>query len=734
MRRLLTFCSLGFAIAVHAQQQTDIDARVARMLSRMTLEEKLGQLTQMVPDQPEFEPALRKGLVGSILNGGGPALINQGQRTNIANSRLKIPLLIGHDVIHGYRTIFPIPLAIASSWDPQMAELTSRVAAREARAAGIRWTFAPMVDIARDPRWGRIAEGAGEDPVLGSAMAAAYVRGFQGKNLAASDSLLACAKHYAAYGAAEGGRDYGSAELSERTLREVYLPPFHAAVDAGVGTLMSAFESLNGVPASANGHLLSDILRREWKFKGFVVSDWTAVNELINHGIAATKQQAAIKAITAGVDMDMVDNTYSTLAAAVRDGRLSVSVVDEAARRVLRAKLLVGLFDDPYTNETAAAAVTLTLENRTDARRVAQRSIVLLKNDGDLLPLSKSGRTIALVGPLADSKEDMLGPWASEGRGDDAVTVLEGLRAVAPSIQYAKGGTIVDGTDEDIDAAVALARQSDITVAVLGESREMSGEAASRSSLDLPGRQEKLLESLAATGKPVVLVVMSGRPLAISWAADHVPSIVQAWFLGTEGGNALADVLFGDVSPSAKLPVTVPRTTGQVPIYYSHLRTGRPPSVTDKYTSKYIDIPLGPLFPFGFGLSYTKFDYSNLSVSAPSMRRDGRLTVSADVRNSGKRAGEEIVQMYVGDSVASVSRPVKELKAFQRVALQPGETKRVEFTITRHDLEFWSNGGWIAEPGEFKVWIAPDSATGLEGKFELTAREQPRSVSKRRSR
>ncbi|MCU1244716.1 MAG: Beta-glucosidase, partial [Acidobacteria bacterium] len=557
-------------------------------------------------------------------------------------------------------------------------------------------------DIARDPRWGRIAEGAGEDPFLGAAMAAGYVRGFQGKSLSAPDSLLACAKHYAAYGGAEGGRDYNGVELSEATLREVYLPPFYAAVDSGVATLMSAFESVNRVPASANRHLLDDILRKEWKFDGFVVSDWDAVAELINHGVAGSKEEAARKAIAAGVDMDMWDNAYSTLAGAVREERLPVALVDRAVRRVLRMKFRAGLFDDPYTSESAAAPVTLTPEHRQAARRVAQRSIVLLKNEQALLPLPKSGRRIAVAGPLADSKEDMLGPWSAMGKGEESVTPLQGIRAVI-------GETVP-------------VEQADVIVAVLGESREMSGEAASRSSLELPGGQQAQLESLVATGKPVVLVVMSGRPLAISWAAGHVPAIVQAWFLGSESGHALADVLFGDVSPSGKLPVTVPRATGQVPIAYAHLPTGRPANPSDKYTSKYLDAAIGPLYPFGFGLSYTKFDYSDLTLSATSIRPDGTLTASATIRNSGDRAGEEIVELYLADPVASVSRPVKELKGFQRVALQPGESRRVDFSITRRELQFWSGAGWIAEPGAFNVWIGPSSVAGLEGKFDLVGK------------
>jgi beta-glucosidase len=722
MRRVfLSLVILFFVFSARAQLLT-VDRRVDELLARMTLEEKLGQLSQYVTEQPEWRGILEKGLAGSILHGGGAASVNEIQRAVIANSRLKIPLLIGTDVIHGYRTIFPIPLAIASSWDPQLAELSAHVAAREARAAGVRWTFAPMVDIARDPRWGRVAEGAGEDPVLGAAMAAAYVRGFQGTDLSAPDAILACAKHFAAYGAAEGGRDYAGAELSEGTLREVYLPPFKAAVDADVGTLMSAFESLNRVPASANRHLLDDILRREWKFRGFVVSDWDAVAELINHGIASSKQQAAIKAIRAGVDMDMWDDSYRTLAAAVRDGRLAQSTVDTAVRRVLRAKFLVGLFDDPYTDLRAAAAATRTPENHEAARRVAQRSIVLLRNDGNLLPLPKSGRRIAVIGPLADSKEDMLGPWASQGKGAEAVSALEGIRAAVPPatlILHERGSGILDGTQEQLAAAIEVVRQADVTIAVLGESREMSGEAASRSSLELPGQQLQLLQSAVATGKPVVLVLLSGRPLAISWAAEHVPAIVQAWFLGTEGGSALADMLFGDVSPSGKMPITIPRTTGQVPIYYSHLRSGRPPDAEDKFTSKYIDLPLGPLFPFGFGLSYTRFEYSDLKVSSKTMQADGEVRVSADVRNAGERPGDEIVQFYVAGSAASISRPVKELRQFQRVTLRPGETRRVEFAVVRDHLRFWSNGGWIVEPGEFKVWIGPSSATGLEGKFQL---------------
>lgn len=681
----------------------------------MTLEEKLGQLTQLVQDRPEFKDLAAKGLIGSILNSGTAAQSNEIQRRIMAANRLKIPLLIGHDVIHGYRTIFPIPLAMAATWEPQLAETASRIAAREARSTGVHWTFAPMVDIARDPRWGRIAEGAGEDQYLGSAMAAAYVRGFQ------SGGLLACAKHYAAYGGAEGGRDYAAVELSEATLREVYLAPFKAAVDADVASLMSAFNTINRLPATANRVLLQDILRDEWGFKGFVVSDWSAVAELIPHGVAADREEAARIAITAGVDLDMVDTTYLTLAAAVREGRLQESVVNQAVRRVLQAKQRAGLFENPLTDERLSAPLILSKEHRDAARRIAQRSIVLLKNERNLLPLPRSGKSIALIGPLADAKIEMLGPWSSEGKAEEVVSILEGVRsAIAPAtLQHHQGTGISEASDREIAAAVNLASRSDVIIAVLGEAREMSGEAASRTSIDLPGRQQELLQKLAATGKPVVLVLQAGRPLSIPWAAEHVPAIMHAWFLGSESGNAIADVIFGTVSPSAKLPVTVPRNVGQSPMYYSQLPTGRPPTGADKYTSKYIDVAIPPLFPFGHGLTYTRFEYSNLKFSALSMSLAGQLTVSADVKNAGSRAGEEIVQLYINDPVASVSRPIKELKGFRKISLAPGETRRVEFPINREALQFWKDGGWVAEPGKFRVWIAPDSFGGLEGSFTL---------------
>ena len=706
MRRLAAIVLL--ALSAEAQPSS-IDARVEELLSRMTLEEKLGQLIQYTPGQAGLRELVAKGAVGCVFGIGDVPATNDLQRAAVEESRLKIPLIFANDVIHGHRTIFPIPPGIASTWDPGAAELSARVAAREASAVATRWTFAPMVDIARDPRWGRIAEGAGEDPYLGSAMAAAYVRGFQGTDLSAPDSILACAKHFAAYGAAEAGRDYNSVDMSERMLRQVYLPPFKAAVDAGVATIMTAFNTLNGVPATANEHLLKTILRDEWKFGGFIDSDYQAVEQLIPHGIAATPQEAALKAIRAGVDMNMVDGSYATLAAAVAEGKLPVSVVDQSVRRVLRAKFALGLFEHPYTDAKRAESVLLSREHLDATRRVAEKSVVLLKNDGALLPLSKATATIAVVGPFADSKVDMLGSWHAAGKAEEAVSVLDGLRARIPP------ATRLVHVKDNVDEAVAAAKSADVVLMVLGEEGKMSGEAKSRASLDLPAAQQQLLEAVVATGKPVVLIVMSGRPLTIGWAAEHVPAILWPWCPGTQGGHAIADILFGDVNPSGKLPVTFPRVVGQIPIHYAHLRTGRP-ETKEHYTSKYLDVPNTPLYAFGHGLSYTQFEYSDLRVNAGE---PGTVKVSADVRNAGRRAGDEIVQLYVHDPVASVARPVKELKGFRRITLGAGEKKRVELTLRREDLTYWGDKGWIFEPGTFKVWIGPSSATGLEGTFEL---------------
>ncbi|HVS30614.1 MAG TPA: beta-glucosidase BglX [Thermoanaerobaculia bacterium] len=716
MQRALLLLLLFTARAT--AQTPSVDERVDALLARMTLEEKLGQLSQYTPSKPEIPEMVARGATGALFGFGNVTETNTLQRIAVEESRLKIPLLFGHDVIHGLRTIFPIPPGMASTWDPESVELASRIAAREAAAIGIRWTFSPMVDIARDPRWGRIAEGAGEDPFLGSVLAAAYVRGYQGRDLSAPDSILACAKHFAAYGAAEAGRDYNTVDMSERLLREIYLPPFKAAVDAGVWTIMTSFNTVSGVPATANAHLLTEILRDEWRFRGIVDSDFTAVQELIKHGVAATLGDAAIKAITAGVDMAMVDGSYATLAAAVNDGRLPVSVVDRSVRRVLRAKFALGLFEQPYVDESREKSVLLAREHLEAARRVAQKSIVLLRNERDVLPLAKNVATLAVIGPLADSREDMLGSWYAGGKPDEAIALLEGVRAkVSPAtrILHASGGTVLSATDEEIASAVSIARQADLVLMALGEQGKMSGEANSRAFLDLPGRQQQLLEQVVAAGKPVALVVMSGRPLTIRWAAENVPAIVWAWFPGTQGGHAVADVLFGDVNPSAKLPVTIPRTLGQVPIYYNSLPTGRPEDPNHRYTTKYIDVPNSPLYPFGHGLSYTRFEYSGLSARAAG----GGMVVSAEVKNAGARAGDEVVQLYINDPVATVSRPVRELKGFRRVTLAPGESRRVEFTVAREELRFWGDRGWIFEPGAFNVWVGGSSVGGVGGAVEL---------------
>ncbi|PYO96642.1 MAG: beta-glucosidase BglX [Gemmatimonadetes bacterium] len=632
----------------------------------------------------------------------------------------------GQDVIHGYRTVFPIPLGEAASWDPEVVEAAARVAAREAAAAGLHWTFAPMVDIARDPRWGRIAEGSGEDPYLGSAMAAARVRGFQGTDPRAPDAVLATVKHFAAYGGAEGGRDYNTVDLSERTLREVYLPPYRAAVDAGAATVMTSFNEIGGIPSTANPWLMTTLLRREWGFRGFVVSDWTAVAELLNHGVAGSRADAGKLALEAGVDMDMVSRIYvDDLPALVRAGRIPMSVLNEAVRRVLRGKAALGLFDDPYHGATPERERSMLLapEHRQLARRVAEEAIVLLKNDAQLLPLGSRVHTIAVIGPLADDKVSALGSWPGRGDPRDAVTPLEGIKARAGSVSvvYEKGCGIIDTATTGFPGAVAAAKQADVAVLVLGEAGDMSGEAASRANIDLPGVQPQLLEAVQATGTPVVLVVMSGRPLTIPWAAEHVPAILESWFLGIEDGPALAAVLFGDVSPSGRLPVTFPRAVGQIPLYYNHKNTGRPTG-PDKYTSKYIDLPVTPLFPFGHGLSYTTFGYSDLRLSAPRITPAGTLRVSVTVTNTGTREGAEVVQLYVHDEVASVTRPVRALTGFRRVSLKPGEARTVDFQLTPRELGLYNKDmKFVVEPGKFRVFVGGSSVGGLEGEFEVGA-------------
>jgi beta-glucosidase len=715
--------------AAMSSSQNDIERRINALLAQMTLEEKLGQLQQLDGHadgryRDEHLDLIRRGLLGSTLNVRGARRTNELQRIAVEESRLKIPVLFGFDVIHGYRTIFPVPLGEASSWDLTAVERAASIAAAEAAAAGVRWTFAPMVDIARDPRWGRIMEGAGEDPFLGSVMARARVRGFQGQDYSAPDKVIACAKHWVAYGAAEAGRDYNTTDMSERTLREIYFPPFKAAVDAGVGTFMSAFNDLNGIPASANPFTLTHVLRGEWKFDGFVVSDYTAVLELINHGLAANGAEAARYALGAGVDMEMVSRLYNQHAPQlIKDGKLSIATVDEAVRRILRIKFRSGLFERPYVDEAREREVILNPAHVAAAREIAARSMVLLKNDSETLPLSKNLRSIAVIGPLADDQQAPLGSWSGDGRKEDVVTLLTGIRAkVSPTtkIAYAKGCEIEGGSTEGFAEAVRMARESEVAIVAVGESADMSGEAASRTSLDLPGRQLDLVKAVHETGKPVVVVLMNGRPLTINWIAENVPAILETWFAGIQAGHAIADVLFGDVNPGGKLPVTFPRAGGQVPLYYNHKNTGRPPDPNNKYTSKYLDVPWTPLFPFGYGLSYTEFRLTNLQLSAQRTRPDGRLTVSVEVENTGKRAGDEVVQLYIRDVAASVTRPVRELKGFQRITLRPGEKRRVEFTLAPEHLGFYNRDmRFIVEPGEFRVFVGSSSVGGLEASFEV---------------
>lgn len=732
--------------------------RAADLLAQMTLEEKIGQLNQLFffsqLMKPEMmEPDIRAGKVGSLLFVTDPATINRFQKVAVEQSRLKIPLLFGFDVIHGFRTVFPVPLAIASSWDPALVERAQTIAAREARAVGIRWTFAPMVDIARDPRWGRIVEGAGEDPYLGAKMSAAQVRGFQGSDPSAPGRLLACMKHFAGYGAADGGRDYDSSYLSDAELYNVYFPPFKAAVDAGVGSAMSAYMNLNDVPATGNSFLLNEVLRKQWGFKGFVVSDADSVGSLVTHGFAADKADAAVRAFTAGVDMEMslprspISSAYSeNLAKLVKEGRVTTAQIDSAVRRILEAKFKLGLFDNPYVDESAVASHHNNPEHKQLARVAAQRSAVLLRNEGNLLPLTKGDRkvsSIAVIGPLGDSKRDMRGPWTLADDKRTAVTVLEGIREkVGPGVKvdYAQGVDIARSYPsifalfagprpaawsdaqkrEEFEKAVALARSSDLVVLAFGEHEEMSGEAASHSTIDLPGRQRELFEAVSELGKPAVLVLINGRPLDISWAVNRVPAILEAWHPGSEGGNAIADLIYGDATPGGKLPVTWPRSSGQIPIYYARNITQQPESAKE-FTSRYWDMPTSPLYPFGYGLSYTTFAYSNLRVSKAEAKVGESVEVSVEVENTGRRAGEEVAQLYIHQRAGSASRPVRELKGFERIALAPGEKKTVRFTLGKSELTYWSSAvkGWVQEPATFDVWAGGDSAATLTNTFRV---------------
>jgi beta-glucosidase len=713
----------------------------------MTLEEKIGQMSQIALNQPQDispDERILNGQVGSFLFITDPNEINRLQHIAVDRSRLHIPIIFGFDVVHGFRTIYPVPLALAASWDPAMVEHVQSMAAREASAVGINWTFAPMVDIARDPRWGRIMEGAGEDPYLGSRMAEAQVRGFQGEAIGSPNHILACVKHFAGYGAAVGGRDYDSSDISDEQLWNVYLPPFEAAVRAGAGSVMPAYMDLNGVPATGNHFLLQDVLRDKWQFKGFVVSDWDAIRNLTTHGFASGPEDAAARAVNAGVDMEMTGHTYrDELAAAVKDGLVKPATVDESVRRILTMKYRLGLFSHPYVDPTHAAAELVSPAQRKAARIAAERSAVLLRNENGLLPLSKSLSSIAVIGPLADSKPDTMGSWSLAGNPADTVTVLEGIRkrfsTGATTVSWAKGVEIERGGPSIFDSqfpspqptlkteaerkaefahAIDLVKGADVAVLVLGEAQNMSGERASRSTLTLPGQQEQLLEAAVATGKPVVLVLLNGRPLNITWASQHVPAILDAWYPGTEGGDAIADLLFGDANPGGKLPVTWPRSVGQVPIYYAHNLT----QIPEDPNGRYWDGSSAPLYPFGYGLSYTTFKIDGLKTSATSVKSGAALTVSVDVKNMGAVAGDEVVQLYTHQRSGSASRPIRELKGFRRITLKPGEKQTVTLTLDTHELGFWSTQThhWSIEPGIFDLWVGADSTTQDHATFTIS--------------
>lgn len=723
--------------ASQPQSNSNVDQRVAALLKRMTIDEKIGQMSQSTsmatPLSDSIRQEIRAGRWGSFINAGGPADRSEAQRVAVHESRLRIPLLFGRDVIHGYRTIFPIPLGQAASWDTGVIEQAAYIAAREANSEGIRWTFAPMVDVARDPRWGRIAESPGEDPYLASAVGAAMVRGFQGDSLDDHSLLAACAKHYAGYGAVEAGRDYNSTWIPEGLLRDVYLPPFRASLIAGAATIMTAFNALNGVPSTGNPFLLRQVLRREWKFNGLVVTDYEALADMVPHGYAASAADAARKALDAGVDMEMVSTAYHDhLKSLIASGEVKIEAIDEAVRNILRLKFRLGLFDEPVQTPGQAQ---VTGESRALAQRLATESVVLLKNEDHLLPLAETVGSVAVIGPLADSPIDQMGTWSMDGRPEDVQTPLTALRKMLGDerVFYAHGLTNSRDTSRaGFEAALAAARKAEVTLLFLGEEQILSGEARSRAFLNLPGAQESLVSEIAALRKPVVAVIMAGRPLTFHETARQVKAVLWAWHPGIMGGPAIADLLFGRAAPSGKIPVTFPRTVGQVPIYYAHLNTGRPPTADDLgvpmgnpaapkgYTSKYIDVDFTPEYPFGYGLSYTDFEYSNLRLSASAIHREDVLTVSADVANRGSREAAEVVQFYVHPVAASVAQPVRLLKGFRRVLLRPGEQRTITFSITAGDLAYHNQQmELVTEPGRYQVWIAPDSARGLEGAFTL---------------
>ncbi|HNU14759.1 MAG TPA: beta-glucosidase BglX [Chitinophagaceae bacterium] len=734
---IVSFTVLPFQ-QLFAQKKT-IDQKVDSVLKLMTLEEKVGQMNQYngpwaatgpLTNDDNLLSQIKEGKVGSMLNVTGVARTKELQQLAM-QSRIRIPLLFGQDVIHGYRTIFPIPLGEAASWDIPAIEQSARIAATEAAAVGVHWTFAPMVDIARDPRWGRVMEGAGEDPYLGSLIAKARVKGFQGKGLGNTDAVMACAKHFAAYGAAVGGRDYNSVDMSLRMLHEIYLPPFKAAADAGAATFMNSFNDLNGIPATGNKYLQRDLLKGEWKFKGFVVSDWGSVGEMINHGFSKDNYEAAMQATNAGSDMDMESRSYiKHLVTLVRQGKVKMNVIDDAVRRILKKKFEMGLFDDPfkYCNEEREKKQWNNSEHIKIARDMAKKSIVLLKNENRLLPLNKQTKTIALIGPFAKAKADNNGFWSYDWPDDTAriSSLWEGVQKKVNTdtkLFYAKGCNINDTIRAGFAEAVAVANEADIVIISVGEARDMSGEAKSRSSIQLPGVQEELIKVIMATGKPVVVMISAGRPLIFNWTADHASAILYTWWLGTEAGNAMADVLFGDYNPSGKLPMSFPRTEGQIPIYYNYYNTGRPAtSDSDRfYRSAYIDLSIHPKYPFGYGLGYSKFEYSEIRMSKKEFKPGEKVDAIVTVRNTGEYDGEEVVQLYIRDITGSVVRPVKELKGFQKILLKKGEAKEIRFTVGADDLRFYNDKlQYIYEPGEFKLFIGGSSADVKETNFQLT--------------
>ena len=724
----IVFFSINIFSSCIAQQKS-IDAKVDSVLKLMTLDEKIGQMNQYNGDWEATGPItndgdkqnqIRKGMVGSMLNVTGVEHTRSLQQMAM-QSRMKIPLLFGQDIIHGYRTIFPIPLAEAASWDLFAIEKSARVAAVEASAVGVHWTFAPMVDIARDPRWGRVMEGAGEDPFLGSAIAKARVQGFQGNGLGNTDAVMACAKHFAAYGAAVGGRDYNAVDMSLRQLHEIYLPPFKAALDAGAATFMNSFNDLNGVPATGNKYLQRDLLKGQWKFKGFVVSDWGSVREMINHGYSKNNYEAAMHATNAGSDMDMESRSYiQNLKQLVKDKKVTVAVIDDAVKRILKKKFEMGLFDDPYkfSNIAREQQQFNNAAHLQASQTMAEKSIVLLKNNNQLLPLSKQIKNIALIGPFVKAVRDNLGFWSYSWPDDTArvVTLYQGIQNKVSSntkLLYAKGCDIDDQNKNGFEEALTAAKDADVIIMSMGEASNWSGEAKSRSNIHLPGVQEELIKAMQATGKPVVVLINAGRPLIFNWTADNVPAILYTWWLGTKAGDAIANVLFGDYNPSAKLPMSFPRTEGQIPIYYNHYNTGRPAANDSdvNYVSAYIDLPNSPKFCFGYGLSYTSFNYSAVSLNKTQIKANEKLEAAITITNTGNYDGEEVVQLYIRDMVASVVRPVKELKGFQKIFLKKGETKTVKFIITVDDLKFYDNElkyDW--EPGEFEIMIGTNSA------------------------